>query len=181
MPPHFRQALKSAASPSDCPPEPLAEYDARMAPHTLLPLAILVGLSAPLSAQDTRQTVTYKKVKAYLDQVPAIDTHDHLWPFERLPGYVETDRGRGMNLSSLWRNSYYTWINPVTAWKPGGSFDEWWAKAREDFKNARGTSFYRYQLPAFEHLYGIDFETITDAQARELNDRIFKNYQDQKW
>jgi hypothetical protein len=56
----------------------------------------------------TRETPTGKRVKAYLDAVPAIDTHDHLRPFESLPGYVETDRGRGMNLSSLWRNSYYS-------------------------------------------------------------------------
>ena len=144
-----------------------------------LALAILHPAEQTFAAP--RETPTDKRVKAYLDAVPAIDTHDHLWPFETLPGYVETDRGHGMNLSSLWRNSYYSWINPITAWKAGGAFDEWWVKAREDFQNARGTSFYRYQLPAFEDLYGIDFDRITDAQARELNDRIFKNYQDQKW
>jgi len=144
-----------------------------------LALALLSPAAGTFAA--TRATPTGKRIKAYLDSVPAIDTHDHLWPFETLPGYVDTDRGHGMNLSSLWRNSYYSWINPVTAWKPGGSFDEWWEKAREDFKNARGTSFYRYQLPAFEDLYGIDFDRITDTQARELNARIFKHYQDQKW
>ena len=149
-------------------------------PVCCLALALLLHPAAQTFAA-TRETPTGKRVKAYLDAVPAIDTHDHLWPFETLPGYVETDRGHGMNLSSLWRNSYYSWINPITAWKAGGAFDEWWVKAREDFQNARGTSFYRYQLPAFEDLYGIDFDRITDAQARELNDRIFKNYQDQKW
>jgi hypothetical protein len=29
-------------------------------------------------------------------------------------------------------------------------FDEWWAKAKDDFADARATSFYRYQLPAFQ-------------------------------
>ena len=38
------------------------------------------------------------------------------------------------------------------------SFDAWWAKARNDFDNARATSFYRYQLPAFADLYGVDFD-----------------------
>ena len=52
-------------------------------------------------------------MKLALDAIPAIDTHDHLWPFDRLPGYVETEHGRGMNLASLWRNSYYTWYNPL--------------------------------------------------------------------
>ena len=140
-------------------------------------------IAATLAAQplDTRQMATYKRIKGQLDAVPAIDTHDHLWPFDILPGYVETEHGRGMNLSSLWRNSYYTWFNPLTPWKPGGKFDDWWAKAKKDFSNSRATSFYRYQLPAFQDLYGTDFETITDEQARALNDRIFENYHDQKW
>jgi hypothetical protein len=116
-----------------------------------------------------------------LDAVAAIDTHDHLWPFDRLPGYVETEHGRGMNLASLWQNSYYRWINPLTPWKPGQKFDDWWAKAKNDFADARATSFYRYQLPAFQDLYGIDFDRITDEQARTLNDRIYRNYLDQRW
>ena len=124
---------------------------------------------------------TYRRIKSSLDSVPAIDTHDHLWPFDQLPGYVETDRGRGMNLAGLWRNSYYTWFNPLTPWKPGGTFDEWWAQAKTDFNNARATSFYRYQLPAFRDLYGVDFDRITDDEACKLNGRIFENYRDQKW
>src|SRR6185436_6532087 len=79
--------------------------------------------SSLIQAEATRKTATYKRVKAYLDSIPAIDTHDHLLPFESLPGYVETDHGRGMNLSGIWRNSYYTGFNPLTSWKPGGSFD----------------------------------------------------------
>ena len=86
-----------------------------------------------------------------------------------------------MNLSSLWRSSYYTWINPLTPWTPGMKFDAWWSKAKHDFDDGRATSFYRYQLPAFSDLYGVDFDRITDDQARELNDRIFENYRDPKW
>lgn len=147
--------------------------------------AVLMVLTFALCAEaqpfDTKQTATYKRVKAALDAVPAIDTHDHLPPFETLPGFVETERGRGMNLAGLWRNSYYTWFNSLTPWKAGGRFDDWWAKAKNDFINARATSFYRYQLPAFQDLYGIDFDVITDDQARALDSRIFENYRDQKW
>jgi predicted TIM-barrel fold metal-dependent hydrolase len=134
-----------------------------------------------LTDRSTPPPLLLRRMKEYLDSVPAIDTHNHLWPFDQLPGYVETDRGRGLNLSSIWRNSYYTWINPITAWKPGGSFDDWWALAKHDFVNARATSFYRYQLPALKDLYGVDFERITDDEARAVNDRIFENYRDQKW
>lgn len=97
--------------------------------HILTVLSLLLSCSAVAQALDTKQTATYKRLKAQLDAIPAIDTHDHLWPFETLPGYVETERGHGMNLSSIWRNSYYTWFNPITKWHSGGKFDDWWRKA----------------------------------------------------
>lgn len=149
----------------------------RMGCCTLLVLAV----AGTATAENTRQTPTYARVKAALDAVPAIDTHDHIWPFDRLPCYVETDQGRGANLAGLWRNSYFRWIHNVTPWEPGQSFDAWWQRAKHDFDDARATSFYRYQLPAFRDLYGVDFERITDEQARELNDRIFANYRDDRW
>ncbi|MCA9099245.1 MAG: amidohydrolase family protein, partial [Planctomycetaceae bacterium] len=129
----------------------------------------------------TRGREAYRVIKGELDRVGAIDTHDHLWPFEKLPGFNETKQGKGMNLAGIWRNSYYTWYNPLTPWEKGMEFDAWWGKAKHDFKNARSTSFYRYHLPAFEALYGVDFDRITDEEARELDRKIFENYKDQKW
>ena len=107
--------------------------------------------------------------------------HDHLPPFDLIRGRVETERGVGMTLHSLWQSSYYTWYNPLTAWPKNGRFEDWWAQSRHDFDNARATGFYRYQLPAFTDLYGVDFDTITDAQAREVNDRVFDHYRDRQW
>jgi predicted TIM-barrel fold metal-dependent hydrolase len=149
----------------------------------LASLLLLWLAAAPSAApaQATRDTPTYRRIKAYLDGVPAIDTHDHLWPFARLPGFVETEHGKGMNLAGLWHNSYFRGLHPLTPWKPGMKFDDWWARAKHDFANARATSFYRYQLPAFQDLYGIDFDRITDEQARRLNDQVFRNYLDQRW
>src|SRR5262249_57509986 len=102
--------------------------------------------------QGTRETTTYRRVKAALDAVPAIDTHDHLWPFDRLPGYVETSRGRGMNLAGLWRNSYFPGVHRLTPWTPGMTFDAWWVQARQDFDHPPATSLYPYPLPAFPGL-----------------------------
>ncbi len=143
----------------------------------------LCALLAPAGAQsvDVKQTATYRRLKAQLDAVPAIDTHDHISPFDLLRGRVETERGRGMTLYSLWRSSYYMRLNPLTAWPKSGKFDDWWPQARHDFDNARATGFYRCLLPAFTDLYGVDFDTITDEQARALNDRIFENYRDRTW
>ena len=144
-------------------------------------LACLVLLPVAVPAEAPKDSATYRRLKAHLDSVAAIDTHDHLWPFDKLPGYVETEHGRGMNLSSIWRNSYYTWAHPLTPWKPGMKFDDWWAAARDDFADARAATFYRYQVVALKDLYGFDFDRITDAQARELDDRIFRNYLDKTW
>jgi predicted TIM-barrel fold metal-dependent hydrolase len=138
-------------------------------------------LPAAAAAQAPQDSATYRTIKGYLDSIPAIDTHDHLWPFEKLPGYVETEHGRGMNLAAIWRNSYYTWIHPLTPWTPGGKFDDWWRKAKHDFADARAASFYRYQVIALKDLYGVDFDRITDAQARDLDQRIFRNYLDRRW
>ena len=48
-------------------------------------------------AQTTLVTPTFQKLNTYLDTIPAIDTHVHLWPFDKLPGCVETAKGEGMS------------------------------------------------------------------------------------
>ena len=148
-----------------------------------LALVACVALSAPATAgaDDIKESDLYKRIKASIDAVPAIDTHDHLRGFNEIPSRDETDRGLGMTLHSIWQGSYYTWTNKLSPWPKGASFDQWWRVARHDFDDARATSFYRYLLPAFRDLYGVDFETMTDDQARELNDRIFDNYRDARW
>ena len=145
-------------------------------------LAVLLALwcSGGIAA-DIKQTPLYTRIKVAIDAVPAIDTHDHLRPFDQLPNKDETDRGTGMTLHSIFAGSYYPGINRLSAWPAGKSFDAWWNVARHDFDDARATSFYRYLLPGFRDLYGVDFDTITDAQARELNDKIFANYQNEEW
>jgi len=142
---------------------------------------VLVSLTATAFAEDVKQSDIYGRLYAELSGVAAIDTHDHLRPFDQLPNLDVTDRGTGMTLHSIWAGSYYTWTNPLSAWPEKASFNTWWAKAKTDFDDARATSFYRYVLPAFRDLYGVDFETMPDDEARQLNDRIFENYRDDQW
>src|SRR5262249_32744249 len=129
---------------------------------------LAVAAAAPAQGQPAKGSGSYPRIKAALDAVPAIDTHDHLWPFDRLPGLIETDRGRGMTLYGLWRASYAPQVLRLTPRQPGETFDAWWPRARHDFEDARATGFYRYHLPAFRDLYGVDFDRITDDQARDL-------------
>jgi hypothetical protein len=151
--------------------------------HALLAGWVWLAACGAAPAQDSSVlgSDVYRRLRAGIDAVPAIDTHDHLWPFDRLPGLMETDRGRGMTLFGLWRSSYYPQVGPLTPRKPGEPFDPWWARARHDFDDARATGFYRYQLPAFRDLYGVDFDAITDDQARALDAKVFDNYRDDRW
>ncbi len=145
---------------------------------TLLASMLLVSTAR---ADDVKKTEIYARIKASIDAVPAIDTHDHLRSFNEIPNRVKTPRGEGMTLYSLWAGSYYRWTNPLSPWPADGKFDTWWASAKHNFDDARATSFYRYMLPAFRDLYGVDFDTITDEQARQVSEKIFDNYRDDKW
>jgi hypothetical protein len=126
----------------------------------------VVALAIPAIAAppDRKQTILYSShIVQYLHSFPAIDSHDHLRPFEALWGYLETERGRGMNLFSLWSTSYYQDPSHLATWNPGERFDTWWERAKPDFDSGRATTFYRYMLSAFKDLYGVDFDAITDG------------------
>src|SRR3954447_20158551 len=105
-----------------------------MNPRTWLLVGwLLAGGAAQGLGQSAVGSDTYRRIKAGLDAVPAIDTHDHLWPFDRLPRLMETDRGRGMTLFGLWQSSYSPQVGTLTARQPGEPFDPWWARAKRDF------------------------------------------------
>ncbi len=143
---------------------------------------LFVALSTTSAhADDIKKTDVYRRLKQHVDQIRLIDTHDHLAAFENLPNRVKTDQGEGMTLYSIWAGSYFPWVHPLAPWPASGKFSDWWKAAEHNFDNARATSFYRYLLPAFRDLYGVDFDTITPAQAADLNARIFANYRDDKW
>ena len=135
----------------------------------------------PCWSQSVRGTETYRRIKAQLDAVPAIDTHDHLWPFDRLCTGGPNPGSEAMDLSRLWQHTTLSWIHPLTSRAAGEPFDYWWTKAKGDFVDVRATSFYRCMLPAFSDLYGVDFDRITDAQARDLDRRLVENYRDPRW
>lgn len=149
---------------------------------TMSVLLIVCSIVAPIvRSDDVKKTQEYSRIKASIDAVPAINTHDHLRAFEQIGPRDKTDRGEGVTLRTIWAGSYFPWIHPLEAWPENGSFETWWSKAQHNFANARATSFYRYLLPAFHDLYGVDFDTITPEQARTLNDKIFENYKTDKW
>lgn len=144
-------------------------------------ITICAELTAPAAAQSTRSTDTYLRIKQYLDDVPAIDTHNHLFPFDRLPARDERPDGQQVTLHGIWRNSYLPQYARITPWPKGTSFADWWSDAKDDFDDVRSASYYRYTALAFRDLYGVDFDVITDQQAADVNQRVIDNYRDQKW
>ena len=140
-----------------------------------------VASKAPGFASNAQASETYRRIKAHLDSLAIIDMHEHLRAFDQLNGYVETERGRGVNLYGLWSGSYFQRIARLTPWEPKEAFASWWARAKGDFANVRATGFYRYMWLALRDLYGVDFDTITDAEAAELDRRIFENYRSPQW
>jgi len=141
----------------------------------------LLMLATNAGAQDVKQTDAYKRIRAELDATPAIDTHEHLRSFDQMLQFHQARPGTGVTLHSLWQTSYWTRLHRVPPWPEDNSFETWWQGARSMFEDGRANSVYRYLLPAFRDLYGIDFETITDQQARRLNEQVLKNYQDDEW
>ncbi|MSQ97532.1 MAG: hypothetical protein EXR98_23680 [Gemmataceae bacterium] len=118
----------------------------------LMASAILAVSSA--TDEPPQRSPVHQRIKASLDAVPAIDTHDHLPPRDQMRELVSTPRGRGVNLHSIWQYSYFPWIHNVALWPADGNFDAWWKLQQPNFANAKGTSAYRYLLPAFEDCMG---------------------------
>ena len=137
-------------------------------------------VAAGAAAQDVKETPAYRRIKAAIDAAPAVDSHDHLRPMELFPR-DPTPNGPQVTLHSIWAASYFSWTSRVGDWPEGRRFDDWWTEAKPVFANARPPSVYRYLLPAWKDLSGVDFDAITDEQARALDEQIRRNYADPKW
>lgn len=143
-------------------------------------LATLLSCSPPPRAEKPAPS-TVQRIRDHLDTVPLVDTHDHLYPYPLLSKMMGLEPGRSLNLASFWHRSYYRMLRPIPPWTPETKFEEWWPQAKAVFEVGKGTSFYRYLLPAFRDLYGVDFEHLSDEEARTLDRRISENYKDSRW
>lgn len=130
---------------------------------------------AAATAKGLEDQSALDRLKIQLGKVIAIDTHSHLRSFRY---FQETAAQRqGFTLQNVLAVSYLG----APPWTPGDSFDQWWQSAHPGFERMRAASCYRYLLPSFRDLYGVDFETITPDQARRLNDQITRNYRSEDW
>ena len=117
----------------------------------------------------------HARLRAELDAVPAIDTHNHLHPWTMLEG------GRQSLFTNLWRSGYTNQLVDIPTPQAGESASAWWRRVEPAMANIRATGFYRYKLIAFRDLYGVDFEAPDSAALDALPARVADNYRDRRW
>lgn len=130
---------------------------------------------------DVKKRPVYGRLRAAIDAVRAIDTHDHLRPVDELPSRRPGDNGVESTLCTLLRGSYLPRIANVPDWSPDRPFNEWWASTSPILANVRAAGFYRYMLPAYRDLYGVDFDDVSADEAAQLSDRIAANHRSADW
>jgi len=152
--------------------------------YPVLVLVTVVGCGGGESGSasfDVKTTAVYARIRKAIDAVPAISNHDHLHPSGRMPFTDPTGDGTAVTLHSLWAGSYLPYHVDLPPWPADRSFATWWGTARGSFDTVRAAGFYRYLLPAFRDLYGVNFETITDEEALALSRQIVANHRDPGW
>jgi uncharacterized protein len=136
-------------------------------------------LVAGLPAGDAaiQQTDVYRRLKAQIDQIRLVDTHEHLHseaarlkePADCLAvmlHYVESDlASAGLPLApgDMWRVSLQDAKLP---------FDERWAQFKKYWPLVRLTGYGRALERSAADLYGVRLDKLTPQTGRELNRRI---------
>ena len=130
---------------------------------------ILLSAASLAPAADIKTTPLYSRIKAGLDATPAIDTHDHLRPFGEIAEPGRHGPRPGDDAAQHLRRQLLDGHQPPVALAARANRSTTGGPAAEhDFDNARATSSYRYLLPAFRDLYGVDFDTITDDAGPQV-------------
>ncbi|MCD6291436.1 MAG: amidohydrolase family protein [Anaerolineae bacterium] len=113
------------------------------------------------------------RLAAVFDDTPIIDTHEHL----------RTDGDHAFNhmgLETVLRG-YFGWVVPGAANEEGLSPEAWWTRLRPALDRRRNLAFYRFLLPAFRDLHGLQDDELTDENWETLDQRIRDAYQDPSW
>src|SRR5438445_344273 len=53
---------------------------------------------------------SYRRIKSYLDSIPAVDLHEHLRAFDQLVAHIEKGSSHGPGLDGIWGTSYLSRI-----------------------------------------------------------------------
>ena len=119
---------------------------------------------------------TYKRLKAYVDEIKVINTHDH----QRL--YPESRREKA-NVYTLIDRCYLR-ADLISAGSPKldrelideGDLEKLWDRHGPYLDFTRDTSYYRHLVDGFRILYGFDEMYFTKDNIKELSLHIRRNY-----
>ncbi len=121
------------------------------------------------------------RLRAYLQHVSAIDTHDHLRPFDLLIANGASDQNPGIGFVDLLNGAYVRDLAPIPVRQANEPVAQWWEKSSETFADVRATGFYQCLRLGLRDLYGVDLNSLGPAVAAALDDKILAHYQDERW
>ncbi len=118
------------------------------------------------------------RLKAYIDQIKVIDTHEHL-------RMKEAVRAGGVNFFTI-LNASYLKSDLISAGSPSldqeliaeGDLDKLWSVYGPWLDLTRNTSYYGHLVEGFRVLYGFDEPYFTEENIKPLSAMIARNYSD---
>ncbi|MFC1613878.1 amidohydrolase family protein [Gemmatimonadota bacterium] len=118
------------------------------------------------------------RLKAYIDQIKVIDTHEHL----RMNSSVKTG---SVNFFTI-LNASYLKSDMISAGSPPlddemiaeGDLDKLWSAYGPWLDKTRNTSYYGHLVEGFRVLYGFDEPYFTRENIKPLSAKITRNYKD---
>jgi len=118
------------------------------------------------------------KLRAYIDQIRVVDTHEHLRMHENV-------RAQGVNFFTIIGASYLK-SDLISAGSPSfdneliaeGDLDKLWSIYGPWLDKTRNTSYYGHLVEGFRVLYGFDEPYFTRENIGPLSSRIAINYSD---
>lgn len=141
---------------------------------------ILIGTQAHASGPQTDHALR-QRLRMHLQSIAAIDTHDHLRPFDLLAASGTSDQHPGIGFVDLLNGAYVRALAPIPPRTTDEPIAQWWQKSSQAFADVRATGFYQCLRLGLRDLYGVELNSLSSAEAAALDERILRNYQDERW
>ncbi len=143
------------------------------------PLILLAGCAR---IESSSEDATYHGLKAYLDSIKVIDTHEHQ---KRL----KVSDQQEVNFYNILNNAYLSSDLRSAGFPRGGSdliasgdLDSLWEVYGVYLDRCRNTSFYGHLVQGFRILYNMDEPYFTKANIEKLSEQLAQNYKSQdRW
>lgn len=136
---------------------------------------VLLGIMG-CSREAKERDFIYNRLKAYIDEIKVVDTHEHQSTYLNL-------RGKEVNLYTLLARSYLN-DDLISAGAPRldwevvdeGNNQKLWETFGRYLDFTRNTSYYRHLISGFRLLYGFTDDYFTEENTKELSLSVKQNY-----